>query len=276
MSGSTWSKFYWSDWRSDPALRACSLAARGLWMEMLGIMNESTPRGQLLIAGRPPSVELLASLCGSTFDEVAKLMAELEANRVFSRKRNGIIFSRRIERDEIKSRKNRDNGKLGGNPNIRKITEKQQSVNPTVNPEDKPQRPEARYQKLEREEETPRILQQRELVDEPAHRALISELRNRGHGVLTDFEKTFLGSIFGLKTLTRKQRETFDAVRLKVDELAKSSGPSEWETKLKWARQNKQWPQKWGALPFQNGCQVPPHLLRSGDGQGWTEWKAAS
>ncbi len=37
MSGTTWSKFYWSDWLSDSALRAVSSAARGLWIDMLCI-----------------------------------------------------------------------------------------------------------------------------------------------------------------------------------------------------------------------------------------------
>ena len=47
-----WFKFYPSDWRADPALRMCSIAARGLWMEMLCVMHEATPRGSLLINGK--------------------------------------------------------------------------------------------------------------------------------------------------------------------------------------------------------------------------------
>jgi hypothetical protein len=37
MSGTRWSKFYWSDWDGDMRLRLCSLAAQGLWMQMLCI-----------------------------------------------------------------------------------------------------------------------------------------------------------------------------------------------------------------------------------------------
>ena len=44
-----WMKFYTADWRSDPALRMCSMAARGLWVEMICLMHEATPYGQLLI-----------------------------------------------------------------------------------------------------------------------------------------------------------------------------------------------------------------------------------
>jgi hypothetical protein len=44
-------KFYPSDWRSDPMLRLCSLAARGLWMEMMCLMHEAEPYGSLLVNG---------------------------------------------------------------------------------------------------------------------------------------------------------------------------------------------------------------------------------
>lgn len=37
MSGTIWSKFFWSDWESDPALRLCSFAAQGFWMRVLRI-----------------------------------------------------------------------------------------------------------------------------------------------------------------------------------------------------------------------------------------------
>ena len=279
MGAASWSKFFWSDWRSDPALRSCSLAARGLWMEMLGIMHEAAPRGQLLINGNPPSVDLLASLSGCSVEETSKLLSELEAKGVFSRKRSGIIFSRRMERDEIKSKKAVKNGKMGGNPSLRKTTKKEASVNPPDNTEDKPQRPEARNQKPEREEreEPPKIIQQRELVDEPRHRALIADLRSRGGDLLTDWEKQFLGSIYGLKNLTRKQREQFDTIRQKVTEMADASRDKGWLEKLVFARKHKQWGvEEWGPMPGKAGCRVPAHLLQPGDGEGWTEWRAAS
>ena len=38
-----WIKFYPRDWRGDQALRVVSLAARGLWIEMLSIMHEGQP-----------------------------------------------------------------------------------------------------------------------------------------------------------------------------------------------------------------------------------------
>ena len=35
-----WMKWYPADWRSDPGLRMCSFAARGLWADLLALMHE--------------------------------------------------------------------------------------------------------------------------------------------------------------------------------------------------------------------------------------------
>lgn len=139
-----WMKFFPTDWQADPALGSCSLAARGLWQEMLCIMHKAEPYGHLLVKGKPPSVKTIASLVRSTEAEVLPLLQELEREDVFSRKRNGVIFSRRMERDEMRSRKNRDNGKMGGNPTLSKDKGKNNSL--------KPQRLEARGQKLEKKD----------------------------------------------------------------------------------------------------------------------------
>jgi len=48
-----WMKFYPRDWRGDQALRAVSIAARGLWMECLCIMHEAKPYGHLVLNGQP-------------------------------------------------------------------------------------------------------------------------------------------------------------------------------------------------------------------------------
>jgi hypothetical protein len=40
-------QFYPGDWLNDAALRACSLAARGLWKDMNCIMHQGHPYGHL-------------------------------------------------------------------------------------------------------------------------------------------------------------------------------------------------------------------------------------
>lgn len=141
-----WFKFYPSDWQSEPSLRVCTLAARGLWIEMLCLMHKADPRGYLLLADQPITESQLAGLVGRPPAEVAKLVAELEAARVFSRDAAGVIFSRRMCRDERKAAEDKANGSKGGNPKIKRGVGS--GVNPPPNhkvgSKDKAQKPDAR------------------------------------------------------------------------------------------------------------------------------------
>ncbi|RWM05904.1 MAG: hypothetical protein EOR72_32410 [Mesorhizobium sp.] len=120
MSGTIWSKFFWSDWESDPNLRLCSLAAQGLWMRMLCIAAAHEPIGYVAIAGKGLEETALARLAGCAQTELGALLGELEQNRVFSRDRHGRIYSRRMIADARKARAARRNGLKGGNPSLSK------------------------------------------------------------------------------------------------------------------------------------------------------------
>lgn len=93
-------QFYPADWRKDAEVQACSLTARGLWLEMLCIMHECEPYGHLTINGRPMQPDQLARLVGLGARECRKLLKELEENGVFSRTQDGAVFSRRMVRDD--------------------------------------------------------------------------------------------------------------------------------------------------------------------------------
>ena len=147
MSGAEpWMKFYPQDWRADEKLRMCSLAARGLWIEMLAIMHRSERYGNLLIGGLVPTDAQLAVQAGASPDEVSALPLELSNAGVFSRTSSGAIYSRRMTRDRKKAETARKNGKKGGNPNLGKQREKVASdnLNPTegLNSEARSQKPE--------------------------------------------------------------------------------------------------------------------------------------
>jgi len=139
-----WMKFYPQDWRADEKLRLCSLAARGLWMEMLAIMHRSERYGQLLIGGHVPTDAQLAVQVGALPDEVTALVAEISDAGVFSRAGSGAIYSRRMTRDHRKAETARKNGKRGGNPTLSKQTNNSPSVNQEVKGGVKPQKPETR------------------------------------------------------------------------------------------------------------------------------------
>jgi hypothetical protein len=102
-----WMKFYPRDWRGDQALRAVSLSARGLWVEMLTIMHEASPYGHLILGGRGVSNDVLARMAGASMEEVGALLSELESAGVFSRTRKDVIYSRRMVKDHSRSEKGR-------------------------------------------------------------------------------------------------------------------------------------------------------------------------
>ncbi|MBL3563018.1 hypothetical protein [Rhodovulum sulfidophilum] len=144
-----WLKFYTSDWRSDPGLRMCGLAARGLWVEMICLMHEATPYGHLLVNGQSPTDAQLGVLVGAAPDQITAMLGELEAAGVFSRTRAGVIYSRKLTRMAKKAATARNNGRRGGNPTLSKGKGNPVTDNPPDKGRDKPQKPEARVQKRE-------------------------------------------------------------------------------------------------------------------------------
>lgn len=117
---SPWMKWYPSDWRADPLVRACSPVSRYVWMEMIGLMHEAEPYGHLVLAGRAVDYSTLAALIGMDAGEVKRAVKELESRGVFSRTDGGVIFSRRMIRDENRRKKLSENGSKGGNPSLKK------------------------------------------------------------------------------------------------------------------------------------------------------------
>lgn len=112
------SQFYWADWLRDPAVRASSIDARGLWMDMLALMHEGEPYGHLTVGGAAVTDAQLARMVGETPARTKKLREELERHRVFSRTAAGTIFSRRMVRDEWLRDARAESGKLGGHRSL--------------------------------------------------------------------------------------------------------------------------------------------------------------
>lgn len=104
--------FYPSDWRSDTELRVCSIAARGLWIDMLALMHAGEPYGHLTVDGATVSDSQLARLVGESPSLIKRLLKELEAHGVFSRTEQGVIYSRRMVIDEQKREVRAAFGKL--------------------------------------------------------------------------------------------------------------------------------------------------------------------
>lgn len=146
-------KFFGSDWCGDQGLRSCSLAARGLWLEMLLVMDRSEPRGSLLLNGKQIDTRRLASIVGADKRDVETFFRELDDAGVFSRDGDGTVFSRKMRRDEARAERDKANGRGGGNPTLKPKDKAPDKPKPTqglsegVNPQDKAQKLEARGQK---------------------------------------------------------------------------------------------------------------------------------
>lgn len=112
-------QFYPGDYLRDAAVRALSLEARGLWVDMLCLMHQAPRRGYLELApGVPIDDSKLARMVGDSVNRISNLLDEMRLTGVFSEE-GGVIFSRRMVRDERRAEINTENGRKGGNPQIK-------------------------------------------------------------------------------------------------------------------------------------------------------------
>jgi hypothetical protein len=99
------------------------------------MMHEGEPYGHLTVGGVKVSDAQLARMTGETPSVALDLLKELEDNRVFSRTEAGVIFCRRMVRDERKRSLHAEAGKMGGNPKL--VEEDKPQVKARVKPRDK-------------------------------------------------------------------------------------------------------------------------------------------
>lgn len=114
MAGTASDPFFWNDWQGDPCLRACTLAAQGLWMRMLCLAAEAPKKGYVMIGSRFATHEDIARQAAISLETAEGLLKELEDNDVFSRDRNGNIYNRRMIRVAKSRQASAKGGKKGG------------------------------------------------------------------------------------------------------------------------------------------------------------------
>jgi DNA-binding Lrp family transcriptional regulator len=86
---------------------------------MLDLMHDGEPYGHLTNNGVPMTVAELARTVGESPAKVKKWLKELEDKRVLSRTAEGVIYSRRMVRDEEIRRKRAEGGAASlDNPNV--------------------------------------------------------------------------------------------------------------------------------------------------------------
>lgn len=108
-------QFYPGDWMKDPELRACSAAARGVWMDLICLMSESRRRGYLEINGRAMNPGQVARATGCEPVETVAILLELKEAGVYSiEEGTGIIYCRRMARAESESESIREERREAG------------------------------------------------------------------------------------------------------------------------------------------------------------------
>jgi hypothetical protein len=231
-----WLKFYPRDWRGDQALRAVSIAARGLWMEVLCIMHEASPYGHLVLGGLAVSNDVLARMSGLGAAECGELLAELESAGVFSRTRKGVIYSRRMIKDRSRAEKGRksvqkrwaqgadnlaENSTPNRFPNREPTTQKPETrshrkrgdkpLSARAIPDWLPLEAWAGYREMRTKTKKP-------LTDRAATMALrrLSELRDQGHDPGTVLDQSTLHCWQDLYPIRPERVETYDRDRITV------------------------------------------------------------
>lgn len=106
-------QFYPADWRKDVELRSCSIAARGLWIDILCIAHDCEPYGFLMVNGRPLTAAKIAGQVGLTESQCRKLVDELISNGVARINAEGVIYSKRMVDDEELRNRRAEGGKAG-------------------------------------------------------------------------------------------------------------------------------------------------------------------
>lgn len=107
-------QFYVGDWRKDVGIQTLSYHHRGIWFEMLMLMHCSEQRGRLILAGKPMPNDALARLLGLSPQETHHAVEVILESGVASKDEAGVIYCRRMVREEELRQKRKQAGSLGG------------------------------------------------------------------------------------------------------------------------------------------------------------------
>ena len=115
-------QLYPGDWKKDPGVQCLDLEHKGAWIELMLTMHESENIGRLIINGRPMPINGIANILAVSEEKAQKIIDKILELGVASKDpKTGIIYSRRMIRDQKLSQIRRVSGSLGGNPALLQI-----------------------------------------------------------------------------------------------------------------------------------------------------------
>jgi len=128
-------QFYTGDWRKDPCVQALDHEHKGVWIDLLCILNETEDRGRLVLpSGTPMPDRAIARNLGIDEAKWKQIRSTLLALGVASEDEDGVLYNRRIVRDEAVREARRRSGALGGKASGRKRTASKDQANKEANP----------------------------------------------------------------------------------------------------------------------------------------------
>jgi hypothetical protein len=111
MSAKHSTKWFWSDWSGDEAVRRLTPAERGLWIDLIALASDGKPAGFVTDArGEPVAVEEIARFANCPAAEALSLISGILEKGAASRDRSGRLYNRRMVRDYELSVKRRRAG----------------------------------------------------------------------------------------------------------------------------------------------------------------------
>lgn len=126
-------QYYPNDWRSDAGVQSLDYFTRGVWHEILCIMHVSDTRGRLTLNNNKMPIEALAMALGLSIQITESAVNKILEYGVASLDDEGVVYCRRMVRDEQIRLKRKAAGAMGGNPNF-----KTGQRNPYYNPKNLP------------------------------------------------------------------------------------------------------------------------------------------
>ena len=109
-------QFYPEDWLSNIKLQLCSMTAQGLLINLICLMHQSEKYGYLLINGSQPDHKMVMKLLRMNYKTFNKALNELLSCGVLKEDEEGVIYCKRMVKDEYIRNVRRESGKRGGNP----------------------------------------------------------------------------------------------------------------------------------------------------------------
>jgi hypothetical protein len=199
-------QFYPKEWIWDLALRRCSVGARGVWADLLCLMHEGVPYGHLADERGALPLDFVLRIVGISAEGYAALLAELEAHGVFSRTDTGIVFSRRMVRDEERRATLAANGRRGGRPTKTAAVTTFPDVHPNTEADwDAEEAFEELWAAYPAKGRVRRIEAQHAFVDKIRNRAVFTEIMEAVRGKFARSEKWSKGFVMALPSWIRQE-----------------------------------------------------------------------